>query len=82
MTEYKDIKDLIIWNDPIFGEISLDFIITGLQELLIEQSKFEDIISQIIKNTSKFDDADLVSLYSLSKIDTMNMYLKMIKDEL
>ena len=82
MVEYNNIKDLIIWNDPIFGEISLDFIITGLQELLIEQSKFEDIISQIIKNTSKFDDADLVSLYSLSKIDTMNMYLKMIKDEL
>ena len=81
MTEYNDIKDLIIWNDPILGEISLDFIITGLQELLNEQTKFEDIVYHLLKN-SNFDDETISSLFTLSKIDLINTYLKMIKDEL
>ena len=81
MVEYNDIKDLIIWNDPILGEISLDFIITGLQQLLDEQKEFEDIIYHILKN-SNYDDKTISSLFTLSKIDLISTYLKMIKDEL
>ena len=81
MTEYNDIKDLIIWNDPILGEISLDFIITGLQELLDEQTKFEDIIYHLLENAN-YDDETISSLFTLSKIDLIRTYLKMIKDEL
>ena len=81
MTEYNDIKDLIIWNDPILGEISLDFIITGLQELLNEQTKFEDIVYHLLENAN-YDNETISSLFTLSKIDLINTYLKMIKDEL
>ena len=81
MVEYNDIKDLIIWNDPILGEISLDFIITGLQQLLNKQKEFEDTVYHILKN-SNFDDETISSLFTLSKIDLINTYLKMIKDEL
>lgn len=81
MIEYNDIKDLIIWNDPIFGKINLDFIINGLQESLKDQFKFEEVIYQILKNLN-YDDETISSLFSLSKTETIDMYLKMIKDEL
>ena len=81
MTEYNDIKDLIIWDDPIFGEISLDFIITGLQELLNEQTEFENIVYHLLKNAN-YDNETISSLFAKSKTNTINMYLKMIKDEL
>ncbi len=81
MTEYNDIKDLIIWDDPIFGEISLDFIITGLQELLNEQTEFENIVYHLLKNAN-YDNETISSLFTKSKTNTINMYLKMIKDEL
>lgn len=79
--EYNDIKDLIIWIDPLFGEISLDFILTGLQESLKEQKKFEDIIYNILKNLN-YDEKDLASLFNLSQTNIFEFYLKMIKDEL
>lgn len=81
MVEYNDIKDLIIWDDPILGEISLDFIITGLQELLNEQTKFEDIVYNLLEN-SDYDNETISSLFTLSKIDSIKTYLKIIKDEL
>lgn len=81
MVEYNDIKDLIIWDDPILGEISLDFIITGLQELLNEQTKFEDIVYNLLEN-SNYDNETISSLFTLSKIDSIKTYLKIIKDEL
>ena len=40
MIEYNDIKDLIVWNDPVFGNLSLDSIVTGLQESIKKQIKF------------------------------------------
>lgn len=81
MIEYNDIKDLIIWNDPIIGEISLDFIISALKECVKNQSEFEVIIYNILKNNS-YDDKTLASLFNLSKVNTINTYLKMITDEL
>ena len=81
MIEYNDIKDLIIWNDPIIGEISLDFIINALKNCIKSQSKFEDIIYNILKNNN-YDDETLASLFNLSEVNTINMYLKMITDEL
>ena len=81
MIEYNDIKDLIIRNDPIIGEISLDFIISALKECVKNQSEFEDIIYNILKNNS-YDDKTLASLFNLSKVNTINTYLKMITDEL
>ena len=81
MIKYNDIKDLLIWNDPIMGEISLDFIISSLQESVKKQKEFEDIIYNILKN-SNYDNKDLASLFNLSQTDLFEFYLKMIKDEL
>ena len=81
MTEYIDIKDLIIWNDPVMGEINLDYILSGLQESLKKQKEFEDIVYNILKNIG-YCDKDIASLFSLSQTDIFDMYLKMIKDEL
>ena len=81
MVNYVDIKDLIIWNDPVMGEISLDFILSGLQESLKKQKEFEDIVYNILKD-KKYDNKDLASLFNLSQTNLFDMYLKMIKDEL
>lgn len=79
--EYNDIKDLIIWIDSLFGEISLDCILSGLQELVKKQKEFEDVIYTILKNLN-YDEKDLSSLFNLSQTNLFEMYLKMIKDEL
>ena len=81
MIEYNDIKDLIVWNDPIFGNLSFDFIITGLQESIKKQIKFEDTVYHILKKLN-IDDKTISSLFNLSQTNVIDMLLKMIKDEL
>ena len=81
MIEYNDIKDLLIWNDPVLGEISLDFILLQLQNAIKNQKEFEDIIYNILKN-SNYNNKDLASLFNLSQTDLFEFYLKMIKNEL
>lgn len=36
MTEYNDIKDLIIFDDILLGKISLDVILNGIQYFIDE----------------------------------------------
>lgn len=81
LTEYNEIKNLNIWYDPLLGEINLDFILTILQECVNRQKEFEDIVYNILKNLN-YDDENLVSLFNLSQTDLLDLYLKMIKDEL
>jgi len=81
MVEFNDIKDLIIWNDPILGEMSLEFIINSLQECIKKQINFEDTIYHILKNLN-YDDETIASIFNLSKTNTIDLYLKLIKDEL
>lgn len=81
MAEFKDIKDLIIWNDPVIGEITLESIVNELQNCIKKQIKFEDTIYHILKNM-KYDNESLSSLFNLSETNTMALYLKLIKDEL
>lgn len=81
MIEFNDIKDLIILNDPILGEVSFDSIINALQESIKKQIKFEDTIYHILKKL-EYDDETLSSLFNLSETNSIDLYLKMIKDEL
>lgn len=81
MIEFNDIKDLIIWIDPILGEINLEFIINAMQECIKKQIKFEDTIYHILKEL-KYDDESIASLFNLSETNIIALYLKMIKDEL
>ena len=81
LTEYKEIKDLNIWYDPLLGTINLDFILVSLQESIKRQKEFENIIYNILKN-SNYNPENLNSLFNLSQTNLLDMYLKMIKDEL
>ena len=82
MIDYNDIKDLIIYYDPIFGEISVDFIIQALQHSLSKQKNFEDAIYNILKNDYKMNDENITTLFSLSSTSTTEMYLDMLTDKL
>lgn len=81
ITEYNEIKDLNIWNDPLLGTINLDFILNSLQECIKKQIEFENIMNIILKNLN-YNTEDLNSLFNLSQTNLLDMYLKMIKDEL
>lgn len=81
ITEYNEIKDLNIWNDPLLGTINLDFILNSLQECIKKQIEFENIINIILKNLN-YNTEDLNCLFNLSQTNLLDMYLKMIKDEL
>ena len=81
MINYNDIKDLIIYNDLVLGDFSLDSIINELQNCIKKQIKFEDTIYHILKNL-KYDDETIASIFNLSETNTIDLYLKLIKDEL
>lgn len=81
MIKYTDIKDLIIYSDPIIGDVSLDFILTNLIEELNNQKLFENIVySNLIH--SELSEEDIASIFSLSSTSIIETYLKLIKDEL
>lgn len=82
MIDYNDIKDLIIYYDPIFGEISVDFIVQALQHSLSKQKNFEDAIYNILKNDYKMNDENITTLFLLSSTSTTEMYLDMLTDKL
>lgn len=82
MIDYNDIKDLIIYYDPIFGEISVDFIIQALQYSLTKQKNFEDEIYNILKNDYKMNNDIIATLFSQSSTSTTEMYLDMLTDKL
>ena len=83
MIEYNDIKDFIIDYNAISDEyITLDEIITKLEECIKETKKFEDTVEFILRNYGYNDDELIASLFALSKIDSMVFYLKIIKNEL
>lgn len=50
MTEYNNIKDLIIYYDPLIKSISIDQLITEIKKSVEEQKHFEDIIYSILEN--------------------------------
>ena len=73
--------NIIVWNDPVFGNLSLDSIVTGLQESIKKQIKFEDTVYHILKNLN-IDDKTISSLFNLSQTNVIDMLLRIIKDEL
>jgi hypothetical protein len=65
----------------VLGDFSLDSIINELQNCIKKQIKFEDTIYHILKNL-KYDDETIASIFNLSETNTIDLYLKLIKDEL
>ena len=79
--DYTIIKDLIVYNDPIIGIVTLDDILNYLLLQIQNQKKFEEIVYSNLK-FSDLSDKDIASIFSLSTTDTIEMYLKLIKNEL
>ena len=81
MSNYTIIKNLIVYSDPIVGDITLDDILNYLLLQIQNQKKFEDIVYSNLK-FSDFSDEDIASIFNLSTTNTIEMYLKLIKNEL
>lgn len=81
MTEYKDIKDLIIYYDPLIGNISIDQLITEIKKSVEEQKYFEDVMHSIIENEDMSNE-DISTIFNLSRTNALEMYLKILTDEL
>ena len=81
MTEYKDIKDLIIYHDPLIGDISINQLITEIKKSIEEQKYFEDIIHLIIENENMSNE-DISTIFNLSRTNALEMYLKILTDEM
>ena len=79
--DYTIIKDLIVYSDPIMGIITLDDILNYLLLQIQSQKKFEEIVYSNLK-LSNLTDEDIASIFNLSTTDTIEMYLKTIKNEL
>lgn len=81
MTEYNNIKDLIIYYDPLIGNISIDQLITEIKKSVEEQKHFEDVIYSILEN-GDMSKEDISTIFNLSRTNALEMYLKILTDEL
>ena len=81
MIEYNDIKNIIIYNDPLIGYMTLDEIFNCISYQITNQKKFEKIVYSILESTS-LDKEDIATILSLSTTNNIETYIKIIKDEL
>ena len=81
MSNYTSIKDLIVYNDPIIGDITLDEILNHLLLQIQYQKKFEEIVYSNLKQTN-LTDKDIATIFSLSSTNIIETYIKLIKNEL
>ena len=81
MSNYTTIKDLIVYNDPIIGDITLDEILNYLLLQIQYQKKFEEIVYTNLKQTN-LTDRDIATIFSLSSTNIIETYIKLIKNEL
>ena len=81
MSNYATIKDLIIFSDPIIGDITLDEILNYLLLQIQYQKKFEEIVYSNLKHTN-LTDKDIATIFSLSSTNIIETYIKLIKNEL
>ena len=81
MSNYATIKDLIIFSDPIIGDITLDEILNYLLLQIQYQKKFEEIVYSNLKQTN-LTDKDIATIFSLSSTNIIETYIKLIKNEL
>lgn len=81
MTEYNNIKDLIIYYDPLIWSISIDQLITEIKKSVEKQKHFEDVMYSILEN-GDMSKKDISTIFNLSRTNALEMYLKILTDEL
>ena len=59
MKYYSDIKDIILYSDPLVGDLTLDYLLEMIEVCIEETQIFENSISKILhKNPSNQKIAD------------------------
>ena len=81
MKHYSDIKDSVLYSDPLVGDITLDNILNFI-EICVEETKiFENAVSNILlKNPRNKVIANEIINYSM--VDTIKFLIDIIKDNL
>ena len=81
MKHYYDIKDSVLYSDPLVGDITLDNILNFI-EICVEETKiFENAVSNILlKNPRNKVIANEIINYSM--VDTIKFLIDLIKDNL
>lgn len=78
---YSDIKDTILYSDPLVGDISLNDILNFMEVCVEETKVFENTVSNILhKNPKNKDIANEIINYSM--VDTIKFLIDLIKDNL
>ena len=81
MKTYSDIKDTIIYSDPLVGDISLNDILNFMEVCVEETKVFENTVSNILhKNPKNKDIANEIIDYSM--VDTIKFLIDLIKGNL
>ena len=81
MKHYSDIKDSVLYSDPLIGDITLDNILNFI-EICVEETKiFENAVSNILlKNPRNKVIANEIINYSM--VDTIKFLIDLIKGNL
>lgn len=79
--EYQDMKKKTIYYDSLLGPVTLEELVETLEYYVDKQKKFETIVFNILHKNG-FNNKTLSSLFTLSTSKSIELILKMIKDEL
>ena len=81
MKYYSDIKDTILYSDPLVGDLTLDYLLEMIEVCIEETQTFENSVSKILhKNPNNKEIAD--KLMNTSMISEIKFLIDLIKDNL
>ena len=81
MKYYSDIKDTILYSDPLVGDLTLDNLLEMIEVCIDETKQFENTVSRILhKNPNNKEIAD--KLMNTSMISEIKFLIDLIKDNL
>ena len=81
MKYYSDIKNTIIYSDPLVGDISLNDILNFMESCVDETKIFENTVSKILHKNPK--NKEIASeIFNYSMVDTIKFLIDLIKGNL
>lgn len=81
MKYYSDIKDTILYYDPLVGSLTLDDLLGYIESCLEETQIFEKTVSKILyQNPNSKQIAD--KIMNLTMTSTVKFLIDLIKDKL
>lgn len=81
MKYYSDIKDTILYSDPLVGDLTLDNLLEMIEVCIDETKQFENTVSRILhKNPNNKEIADKIMNSSMTS--EIKFLIDLIKDNL